>query len=29
VAEEQALRQGMAEKAVEFQRQGAEIYKEL
>ncbi|MBT3028118.1 MAG: phosphomethylpyrimidine synthase ThiC [Candidatus Thiodiazotropha sp. (ex Ctena orbiculata)] len=29
VAEEEALRQGMEEKAVEFKRQGAEIYKEL
>ncbi len=29
VAEEEALKQGMEEKAVEFKRQGAEIYKEL
>ncbi|PVV12991.1 MAG: phosphomethylpyrimidine synthase ThiC [gamma proteobacterium symbiont of Ctena orbiculata] len=29
VAEEEALRQGMEEKAVEFKRHGAEIYKEL
>jgi phosphomethylpyrimidine synthase len=29
VAEEEALKQGMQEKAVEFKRQGAEIYKEL
>ncbi|PVV13024.1 MAG: phosphomethylpyrimidine synthase ThiC [gamma proteobacterium symbiont of Ctena orbiculata] len=29
MAEEEALRQGMEEKAVEFKRQGAEIYKEL
>ncbi|MES9970238.1 MAG: phosphomethylpyrimidine synthase ThiC [Candidatus Thiodiazotropha sp.] len=29
VAEEEALQQGMQEKAVEFKRQGAEIYKEL
>ncbi|MEJ2394676.1 MAG: phosphomethylpyrimidine synthase ThiC [Candidatus Thiodiazotropha sp.] len=29
VAEGEALKQGMQEKAVEFKRQGAEIYKEL
>ncbi|MDJ0807087.1 MAG: phosphomethylpyrimidine synthase ThiC [Gammaproteobacteria bacterium] len=29
MAEEQALQQGLQEKAVEFKRQGAEIYKEV
>ena len=29
MGEQEALKQGMEEKAVEFKRQGAEIYKEL
>ncbi len=29
LAEEEALKQGMEEKAVEFKRQGAELYKEI
>jgi phosphomethylpyrimidine synthase len=29
VAEDEALKQGMEEKAVEFKRQGAELYKEI